>query len=308
MPTWTRRSGLDSTRSQKPGGTGIDARARGALRLMTRNKQSVIGLAIIMTFVVVAVVMEASALLGVQATPYPANPLPNQASTPLLPPSLAHPFGTDNLGRDVFSRILVATPYDFMIGFVVVGSAVLIGAFLGGLAGLRGGLLDEFLMRFTDIFFALPVLLIAMVIGAVLGGGITNMSVALMITWWPSYARLARGETLKVAHQNYIEASRLSGQRPHRILFRHVIPNISGTMLVYATLDIGTVILVYSGLTFLGLGNRPPAPDWGQMVAAYNGWVLTDPWLALIPGLVISIGVIGFSLLGDGIKDTLGIR
>jgi peptide/nickel transport system permease protein len=152
------------------------------------------------------------------------------------------------------------------------------------------------------------VLLIAMVIGAVLGGGITNMSVALMITWWPSYARLARGESLKVAHQNYIEAARLSGRKAPGILVSHVLPNISGTMLVYATLDIGTVILVYSGLTYLGLGTHPPAPDWGQMVAAYNGWVLTDPWLALIPGLVISLGVIGFSLLGDGIKDTLGIR
>ena len=284
------------------------ARLREVLSLMTRNKQSIVGLTIVLAFLITAILMEASALLNVQFTPYPANPLPSQASPQLLPPSLAHPFGTDNLGRDVLSRILVATPYDFMIGFAVVGSAVFIGAVLGGLAGLRGGLLDEFLMRFTDIFFALPVLLIAMVVGAILGGGIENMSLALMITWWPSYARLARGESLKVAHQNYIEASRLSGQRSPSILFRHVIPNISGTMLVYATLDIGTVILVYSGLTFLGLGNHPPAPDWGQMVASFNGYILTDPWLALIPGLVISFGVIGFSLLGDGIKDTLGIR
>jgi len=303
MRMWTRRSGLAS--QAKP---TFESRARGALALMTRNIESKVGLSIILIFIVTAIVMEVSALLNLQFTPYPANPLPNQASAILLPPSLAHPFGTDNLGRDVLSRILVATPYDFMIGFVVVGAAVVIGGFLGGLAGLRGGLMDEFLMRFTDIFFALPVLLVAIVIGAVLGGGIINMSIALTITWWPPYARLARGESLKVAHQNYIEAARLSGQKPRRILFRHVLPNISGTMLVYATLDIGTVILVYSGLTFLGLGNRPPAPDWGQMVAAYNGYVLTDPWLAIIPGLIISLGVIGFSLLGDGIKDTLGIR
>ena len=303
MPTWIRRSGLAS--QDRP---TVQGRIRGALTLMTKNIESKVGFGIILIFVVAAIVMEISALLNIQFTPYPANPLPNQASAILLPPSLAHPFGTDNLGRDVLSRILVATPYDFMIGFVVVGVAVVVGSFLGGLAGLRGGLMDEFLMRFTDIFFALPVLLVAIVIGAVLGGGILNMSIALMITWWPPYARLARGESLKVAHQNYIEAARLSGQRPRRILFRHVLPNISGTMLVYATLDIGTVILVYSGLTFLGLGNRPPAPDWGQMVAAYNGYVLTDPWLAIIPGLIISLGVIGFSLLGDGVKDTLGIR
>ena len=281
---------------------------RAAVRLMTSNRQSVAGFIIVMAFLVTAVLMEASALLNIQITPYPANPLPNQVSATLLPPSLAHPFGTDNIGRDVFSRVLVATPYDFMIGFVVVGTAVIVGSVLGGFAGLRGGLLDEILMRVTDVFFALPVLLIAMVIGAILGGGIGNMSVALMITWWPPYARLARGESLKVAHQNYIEASRMSGQKPRRILFRHILPNISGTMLVYATLDIGTVILVYSGLTYLGLGNKPPAPDWGQMVAAYNSWLLSDPWLALIPGLIISVGVIGFSLLGDGIKETMGIR
>jgi peptide/nickel transport system permease protein len=297
---------LASTVTKEAGGTAV--RVREAVRLMTRSKESIVGFAIILAFLITAIVMEISALLNIQFTPYPANPLPSQTSAILLSPSWAHPFGTDNLGRDVFSRILVATPYDFMIGFVVVGTAVVIGGLLGGMAGLRGGLLDEFLMRFTDIFFALPVLLIAMVIGAILGGGITNMSIALMVTWWPPYARLARGESLKVAHQNYIEAARLSGQKSHRILVRHVLPNISGTMLVYATLDIGTVILVYSGLTFLGLGNRPPAPDWGQMVAAYNGYLLSDPWLALIPGLVISIGVIGFSLLGDGIKDTLGIR
>ncbi len=283
-------------------------RARTAMRLMTSNKQSIAGLLIISAFLVTALVMEVATLLNFQITPYPANPLPNQVSATLLPPSLAHPFGTDNLGRDVFSRILVATPYDFMIGFAVVGSAVIIGSMLGGFAGLRGGVLDEVLMRFTDVFFALPVLLLAMVIGAILGGGIANMSLALMVTWWPSYARLARGESLKIAHQNYIEASRLSGQKPRHILFRHVLPNISGTMLVYATLDIGTVILVYSGLTYLGLGSRPPAPDWGQMVAAYNSWLLSAPWLAIIPGLIISVGVIGFSLLGDGIKDTLGIR
>ena len=310
MHTWTRRSDLgnESRAGGQPAGGGLQRDVRNTIRLMTTNKESVIGLAIVLIFVLTAIVIEASVLLNVQVTPYPANPAPGLASQPFLPPSLSHPFGTDNLGRDLLSRVLTATPYDFMIGFLVVGTAVLIGALLGGYAGLRGGLLDEFLMRFTDIFFALPVLLIGMVVGAVLGGGITNMSLALVIVWWPPYARLARGEALKVAHQNYIEASRLSGQKSRSILIRHIIPNISGTMLVYATLDIGTVILVYSGLTFLGLGNRPPAPDWGQMVAAYNGYVLSDPWLAIIPGLIISLGVIGFSLLGDGIKDTLGIR
>ena len=278
------------------------------MKLLTRNTESIIGLAIVAVFLATALVVEIADLLNLQITPYPPNPPPNLVSPVFLPPSLTHPFGTDNLGRDLFSRIVSATPYDFTVGFVVVGSAILIGAILGGYAGLRGGILDELLMRFTDIFFALPVLLIAIVVGAVLGGGITNMMLALMVVWWPPYARLARGEALKVAHQNYIEASRLSGQKPRRILLRHVLPNISGTMLVYATLDVGTVILVYSGLTFLGLGYHPPTPDWGQMVSAYKDYVLSAPYLAIIPGLVISLGVVGFSLLGDGVKETLGIK
>lgn len=301
----TRRSGLASPSGEAIPGGGVSKQAKDFLKLMTHNVESSVGFGIILIFIVTAVVMEVSALTNIQITPYSAI---GQGSARLLPPSLTHFFGTDDLGRDVFSRVLVATPYDFSIGFAVVGSAVIIGGILGGLAGLRGGLLDEVLMRFTDVFFALPVLLIAMVIGAVLGGGITNMSIALLVTWWPPYARLARGESLKVAHQNYIEAARLSGQKPRHMLFRHVLPNISGTMLVYATLDIGTVILVYSGLTYLGLGSRPPAPDWGQMVAAYYQYLLADPSLAIIPGLIISAGVIGFSLLGDGIKGTLGIK
>jgi peptide/nickel transport system permease protein len=286
----------------------VAGRVHGALSLITKTTESVAGFAIVGLFLATAAVVGVASLFNIQVTPYSPEPPPNQVSQVFLPPSMTHFFGTDNLGRDLFSRIVSATPYDFSVGFLVVGSAVLVGAVLGGYAGLRGGLLDELLMRFTDIFFALPVLLIAMVVGAVIGGGITNMMLALMIVWWPPYARLARGEALKVAHQNYIEASRLSGGKPKRILFRHVLPNISGTMLVYATLDVGTVILTYSGLTFLGLGYHPPTPDWGQMVSAYNGYVLTAPWLAIIPGLVISLGVIGFSLLGDGIKETLGIR
>lgn len=299
---------MDSTQQEIPPDKSFLERAKESFSLMTRSKESVVGLAIVLAFLGTALVVTVADLLQVQITPYPPNPLPNLASTPLLSPSLAHFFGTDNLGRDVFSRIVSATPYDAIVGYLVVGTAVLIGGILGGYAGLRGGLLDELLMRFTDVFFAMPVLLIAIVVGAVLGGGLSNMLIALVVVWWPPYARLARGEALKVAHQNYVEAAHLSGMKPRRVLFRHVLPNISGTMLVYATLDVGTVILVYSGLTFLGLGYHPPTPDWGQMVAAYKDYVLTAPWLAIIPGAVISLGVIGFSLLGDGIKDALELK
>ena len=163
-------------------------------------------------------------------------------------------------------------------------------------------------MRFTDVIFALPALVLAMSIGVALGPGVTNMMIALMIIWWPPYARLARGEALRVAHQNYIEAARLSGLGTMKILFKHVLRNIVVTMLVYATLDIGTVILVYSGLSYLGLSVRPPQSDWGEMVSSYQDYLITAPWLPVIPGAIIALGVIGFSLLGDGLRDALEAR
>jgi peptide/nickel transport system permease protein len=216
--------------------------------------------------------------------------------------------GTDLHGRDLFSRIIVAAPNDVAVSLAVVGVALAVGVVIGSVAAFRGGLLDEALMRFTDVIFALPALVLAMAIGVTLGPGVTNMMVALMIIWWPPYARLARGEALRVAHQNYIEAARLSGMGMAKILYKHVFRSIVVTMLVYATLDIGTVILVYSGLSYLGLSVRPPQPDWGEMVSSYQDYLITAPWLPVIPGFIIALGVIGFSLLGDGIRDALEAR
>jgi peptide/nickel transport system permease protein len=273
---------------------------------LKRNKESIVGLAIVLVFVITALVVGLSNLLNFQVVPY--SPTEQNVGPFLSPPSFKNLFGTDNLGRDLFSRIVFATPNDVAVGYVVVGSAFLIGALLGGYAGIKGGILDEILMRFTDVFFALPVLVLAMVIAVILGTGVTNMMIVLAIVWWPPYARLARGEALKVAHQNYIEAARLSGQGARKVLFKHVLPNILGTMLVYGTLDVGTVILTYSGLAYVGLAVHYPLPDWGLMVSDYHGYVLSAPWLPLFPGLIISLGVIGFSLLGDGIKESLEMR
>jgi peptide/nickel transport system permease protein len=273
--------------------------------ILLRSKEALFGFAVTVTYLATALVIELSDIFHFKVLPYSII----ATSGPLLsPPSLVHFFGTDERGLDLFSRIVSATPYDVSISYVVVGSALLVGLLLGGYAGLRGGILDELLMWLTDAFFALPVLLIALAISAIVGTGLDGVTLALMVVWWPPYARLARGEALKVAHQNYIEAARLSGQKARRVLFKHVIPNISGTMLVYATLDIGTVLLTYSGLTFLGLGIHPPTPDWGAMISADLDYVLSAPWVAIIPGLVISLGVIGFSLLGDGIRDVTESR
>ncbi len=275
----------------------------GLRRLIAKNNEAIIGTVIVVGFVVIALLVAMSNIFGIQVTPY--NPSAQNVGPPLAAPSFAHLLGTDVVGRDVFSRVIVATPNDMAVSVAVVGVALAAGGVIGSIAALRGGLLDEGLMRFTDVIFALPALVIAMTIGVVLGPGVTNMMIALMIIWWPPYARVARGEALKVAHQNYIEAARLSGLGTIKILFKHVMRNIVVTMLVYATLDIGTVILVYSGLSYLGLSVRPPQPDWGEMVSAYQDYLITAPWLPVIPGAIIALGVIGFSLLGDGLRDLL---
>jgi len=274
------------------------------LRLFRRSKEALIGGVVVAGLLLIAIVVTFSNLLGVRITPY--DPIQQDVGPSLAPPSLLHFMGTDLHGRDLFSRIIVATPNDVAVSLAVVGVALAVGMIIGSVAAFRGGLLDEALMRFTDVIFALPALVLAMAIGVTLGPGVTNMMVALMIIWWPPYARLARGEALRVAHQNYIEAARLSGMGTTKILLKHVFRSILVTMLVYATLDIGTVILVYSGLSYLGLSVRPPQPDWGEMVSSYQDYLITAPWLPIIPGFIIALGVIGFSLLGDGIRDALG--
>ncbi len=257
-------------------------------------------------FLIVAVVAAIANFLHISITPY--NPLQQSVGPSLAAPSWDHLLGTDLLGRDVFSRIVVATPNDVAVGLTVVGVALIIGIIVGSVAAFKGGYLDELLMRFTDVIFALPALVIAMVIAVALGPGVVHMMTALLIIWWPPYARLARGEALKVTHQNYIEAARLSCVGTWKIIVKHIAPNIFTTMLVYATLDIGTVILVYAGLSFLGLSVIPPNPDWGEMVSSLQDYVITAPWLPLAPGFIIALGVIGFSLLGDGIRDALELR
>jgi peptide/nickel transport system permease protein len=274
--------------------------------LFRRSKEALIGSIIALGFLLLAVVVTVSNVLGFRITPY--DPIQQNVGPSLAPPSLLHLMGTDIHGRDLLSRIIVATPNDVAVSLAVVGVALAVGAIIGSVAAFHGGLLDEALMRFTDVIFALPALVLALAIGVTLGPGVTHMMIALMIIWWPPYARLARGEALRVAHQNYIEAARLSGMGTAKILVKHVFRSILVTMLVYATLDIGTVILVYSGLSYLGLSVRPPQPDWGEMVSSYQDYLITAPWLPVIPGFVIALGVIGFSLLGDGIRDALEAR
>ena len=270
------------------------------LRLFFASNEAKLGLAIIIVFLATSIVI---AIAGKSVLPY--NPIEQNVGPILASPSPAHLFGTDNLGRDVYSRIVFATPNDLLVSFIVIASSFAVGLVLGGIAGFWGGILDEILMRSTDVIFAIPALVLAMSIAVILGPGLVHMMYALMIIWWPPYARLARGEALRVSEQNFIEAAKTSGIRTFRILRKHLIPNILSPMLAYATLDIGTVVVVYAGLSYLGLSVQPPTPDWGAMVNAYQDYLISAPWLPLFPAIIIAAVVIGFSLLGNALRDAI---
>lgn len=226
----------------------------------------------------------------------------------LQPPSFVHLLGTDDLGRDVFSRILAAAPIDAEVALSVVGSAVFFGLILGSLAGYVGGTVEELIMRVTDVFLAFPGLVLALAIASSLGPSIFNSILALAPVWWPSYTRLARGEALTVKSRQFVEASRASGQKVRHIIFKHIIPNILPVLLVYATLDIGNVILVFSVLSFIGLGAQPPLPEWGLLTSQGEQYLASAPWYPIAPAVAILIVAIGFSLLGDGLRDVLDPR
>ena len=274
----------------------------GVFSILFRNVEEIIGLIIVVIYLAIGLVVTIADSFHYQITPY--DPLQQSAGS-LGAPSSSHIFGTDFLGRDVFSRVIASIPNGLIASFCVVTVAICVGALIGAVAAFRGGLIDELLMRFTDVIFALPALVIAMVIAVALGPGLLHMMIAMMVVWWPPYAHVARGEALRISHQNYIEAARFAGQKTGSIILRHVLPNISITMLVYATLDVATVILTYAGLSYLGLSVRPPLPDLGEMISTSQDYLILAPWLPVIPGVVIAVLVIGFSLFGDGIRDAL---
>jgi peptide/nickel transport system permease protein len=269
-------------------------------RLLTFNLETKIGLVIVGAFVLTAIV---EALLGWSILPY--SPIQPNFSARYLPPSTAHFFGTSDQGYDVFSRIVAGTPNDAMVSFFVVTTAFVSGGLLGSFAGLRGGWIDEALMRITDVFFAIPSLILAMAIAVILGTSPVNLMAALALIWWPPYARLARSEALRLSNTHFVESAKLSGLSSPRIMIRHIFPIAATTLMIYATLDIGTLVLTYSGLAYLGFAVRPPFPDWGADVANFQQAILGHPWLPLIPAGIIVIVAVGFSLLGDGLRGAL---
>jgi peptide/nickel transport system permease protein len=222
----------------------------------------------------------------------------------LQPPSAQHWLGTDALGRDVYSRLVYGSQISLFTGFVVVIIAAVVGTLLGGIAAYARGKLEEVIMRITDLVFCFPPIILALAIAAALGIGATNTIIAMLVVWWPKFARLARSLIIVQRSQEYVEAAMVLGLSPARILIRHIIPNSVGPLVVLVTLDIGNAIITFAGLSFLGLGVIPPTPEWGSMVG--EGRELIEQWwVAAFPGLAILTIVVGFNFLGDGIRDWL---
>jgi len=222
-----------------------------------------------------------------------------------MPPSTEHLFGTDELGRDVFSRVVMGTRISFQIAGKVLLIAGTIGILLGIMAGYRGGLLDELIMRVADIFFAFPSFLLAMAIVAALGASIQNAVLATGIAWWPRYARLLRGQVLSVKNMLFVDAARSIGASDWRIMLRHVLPNCLAPLLIQFATDAGAAILSTSALSFVQLGARPPMPEWGLMISQGRNFIATYWWIPTFPGLAIAITVAGYMFLGDGLRDLL---
>jgi len=236
----------------------------------------------------------------------PYDPLA-QTSQLFLAPSPAHLFGTDELGRDIFSRVLWGSRLSLPLAFFLVGAAVVVGGALGGIAGYFGGWVDELVMRATDLVFAFPTIILAMAVTAALGPSLRNAVLAVLVVFWPSYARVVRGLVMSLGQADYVSATRLLGASSRRALLVDVLPNVAGPVLVLATLDLGNAVLLLAGLSFLGLGAQPPTPEWGSMVNTgtqfFQRW-----WMGTFPGFAILSVVLAFNFLGDSMRDALDPR
>jgi peptide/nickel transport system permease protein len=268
------------------------------LRVLFRNPMALAGLAVILLWSLVAI-------LAPTIAPY--DPLEQNIQDRLQPPSTEHLCGTDELGRDIFSRILYGARISLPMGLIVVLFAMFLGGTVGALAGFIGGRFDDVVMRLADITLAFPSIVLALAIAAALGPSLKNLLIAMMAVWWPEYARLMRGQVLSVKNNDYVEACRAIGVPSGRTLLRHVVPNTGTPLLVKASLDAGSAILTVAALSFIGLGAVPPTPEWGAMISMgrtkfYQWWMMT------FPGLAILTVVLGFNFLGDGLRDALDPR
>ena len=273
--------------------------ARRALRRLFRRKGAVVGLVVIAAMIVLA-------LFAPLLAPY--DPIATSWTLVRKPPSALHWFGTDDLGRDILSRVIYGTRASLMAGAISVGIAFGVGVPIGLLSGYRGGFVDALISRITDAMLACPFLILAIALAAFLGPSLSNAMIAIGITTTPIFVRLTRGQTMNVKVEDYVEAARAVGTPPWRIAQMHILPNIMPALLVQATLSIAAAIIAEAALSFLGLGQQPPAPSWGSMLNAAQRFLTNAPWMAIWPGLGIFLLVLSFNLVGDGLRDALDPR
>jgi peptide/nickel transport system permease protein len=278
---------------------GVESPARRAVRRLVRRRGAMVGLAVLVIFVLLAVTAP-------WATPY--DPIAQSWMTVRKAPSALHWFGTDEVGRDVLSRVVFGARASLMAGVISIGIALTVGVPLGLVAGYVGGFLDALISRLTDAMLACPFLILAIALAAFLGPSLGNAMIAIGITATPIFVRLTRGQVMAVKVEDYVEAARAVGNPRWRIALVHILPNILPALLVQATLSIAAAIIAEAALSFLGLGQQPPAPSWGSMLNSAQRFLVNAPWMAIWPGLAIFATVLSFNLLGDGLRDALDPR
>jgi peptide/nickel transport system permease protein len=274
------------------------------LRRLFRNKLAIVGMVIIGIVVFVAIF----APLLAKQTPDKNGIYKTYLRETKKPPSLEYPMGTDDLGRDMLSLIIYGSRISIRIGFFSVGFAIIIGVILGALSGYFGGIVDNTIMRLMDIMLAFPSILLALVVVAVIGPGLLNAMIAVGIVSIPTYARITRASVISESSNEYVQASKALGANSFRILAQHILPNALSPIIVAASLGIATAILDAAGLGFLGLGAQPPTPEWGLLLSRNKSHIFTSPWMVIFPGVSIMFLVLGFNLIGDGLRDALDPR
>jgi peptide/nickel transport system permease protein len=289
--------GREGVTDRQPGFAGRSV--RGLRRFLGASWLNVLGL-----FLVALVVF--AAILGPRLAPFPPDKV--TLLDRLKPPSRHHLFGTDDLGRDLFSRVLAGARISLEVAAIILSISVAFGTLTGIVSGLVGGLVDEAIMRVTDLFLAFPALILAAAIAATLGPSLFHTVLALSTVYWPWYTRLARGQVLSLREREYVLAARVSGATRTRIVLRELLPNVMPIVIVQVSLDVGYAILFTSSLSFLGLGAQPPAPEWGAMMTDARSFVQDFWWYPTFPGLALGLTVLGFNLVGDGLRDWLDPR
>ena len=277
----------------------LESPARRALRRLLKRKGAVVGLIVLATFILLA-------LFASFVVPY--DPIATSWTLVRKPPSAAHWFGTDELGRDVLARVIYGARASLLAGAIAVGIALTVGVPLGLISGYRGGFIDALISRITDAMLACPFLILAIALAAFLGPSLGNAMIAIGVSATPIFIRLTRGQVMSVKVEDYVEAARAMGNPRWRIALFHILPNIMPALLVQATLSIAAAIIAEAALSFLGLGQQPPSPSWGSMLNAAQRFLTNAPWMAIWPGLAIFLVVLSLNLVGDGLRDALDPR